>query len=337
VGKTREAQTGERALPPALRAILDRAMAPEPSNRIPSAGSFRQELESYLRQRGSIQLGDQAAELARDAVLQRGKGKLDSAEYSSVEAAATFSAALSQWPGNEAAMRGQLRLARSRIDDALGRDQAEVAARILAALVDPPADLRHRVDQAVALAEHHASEVRTMRHDQDRGVGMDLRIVVMALCGPVWIGGWIVGAVSESLVAALVLLVGGTLAWSAGLWLVGRELLSNRLNRMVVFDIFCTLCALIGLTVTGYARGDSLLSIAPAFLVVHACSTAMVAVVFDMRLSIFSAVWVLLFPIILVWPGSGLWLVVLGNTATVLGTVWVNLRVRQAAKAAAVE
>ncbi|MFT5358296.1 MAG: hypothetical protein ACI9KE_005534, partial [Polyangiales bacterium] len=30
-------------------------------------------------------------------------------------------------------------------------------------------------------------------------------------------------------------------------------------------------------------------------------------------------------------------LVVLGNTATVLGTVWVNLRVRQAAKAAAVE
>lgn len=335
VGKKREAQTGKRAVPPALLAILQRGMEPTPSDRIPSAGSFRQELESYLRQRGSIQLGDHAAELARDAVLQRGKGQLDSAEYSSVEAAATFSAALSQWPGNEAAMRGQLRLARSRIDDALGRDQPGVAARILAALIDPPGDLRKRVEQAVALAEHDASEVRTLRHDQDHGVGMDLRIVVMALCGPLWIGGWIIGALTQNIVASLALLVGGTIAWSGGLWAFGRELLSNRLNRMVVFDIFCTLCAFIGLTTVAYVRGDTLLSLAPAFLIVHACSTAMVAVVFDLRLAILAVIWVLLFPFCLMWPALGLWLLVLGNTAMVLGTMWVNVRVRQAAQAAA--
>lgn len=334
VGKEREAQTGERKLPPALLEILNRAMRPEPTDRIPSAASFRQELESYLRQRGSIQLGHRAAELARDAVLQRGKGKLDSAEYSSVEAAATFSAALSQWPGNEAAMRGQLRLARSRIDDALGRDQPGVAARILAAIADPPADLRKRVEQAVALAEHDASEVRSLRHDQDHGVGMDLRILVMALCGPLWIGGWVIGAITENVFASLMLLVGGTLAWSAGLWAVGGELLSNRLNRVVVFDIFCTLCAFIGLTSIAYVRGDTLLSLAPAFLIVHACSTAMVAVVFDMRLALLAAAWALLFPLSLLWPDLGLWFIVVGNSAMVLGAMWVNYRVRQAAKAA---
>ena len=334
VGKKREARTGKRTLPSALHAILERAMAPQPCDRIPSAASFRQELESYLRQRGSVQLADHAAELARDAVLQRGNGKLDAAEYSSVEAAATFSAALSQWPANEAAMRGQLRLARSRIDDALGRNLPDVAARILAAVADPPEDLRRKVEQAVALAEHHASEVRTLLHDQDHGVGMDVRIAVMALCGPLWIAGWIIGALTENLLTALMLLILGTLAWSAGLWALGRELLSNRLNRIVVFDIFCTLCAMIGLATNGYVRGDSLLSLAPAFLIVHACSTATVAVVFDMRLTILSAVWVLLIPLGIAWPSMGLWLIVLGNTTMVVGTLWVIVRVRQTAKAA---
>lgn len=329
VGEDREAKTG-RPLPVALRSILDRAMAPNPPDRIASAGSFRQELEDYLRQRGSIQLGERAANLARDAVLARGKGKLDSAEYKAVEAAATFSAALSQWSGNQAAKRGQLRLARSRIDAALGQNQPEVAARILAALAQPPQDLRRLVDEAMALAEHDASEMRAIRHDQDRGVGMDLRIAVILLCGPVWVGGWVVGAATESIIAALALLVGGTLAWSAGLGVLGRELLSNRLNRVIIFDIFCTLCGFIGLTVTGYVRGESLLSLAPFFLVVHACGVAMVAVTFDMRLALFALVWVLLFPFSLVWSSLGLWLVVIGNAAMVLGILWVNVRVRQA-------
>jgi hypothetical protein len=334
VGKEREAQTGERALPTGLRPILERAMAMDPSERTKSAEAFREELEGYLRKRGSIQLGDHAEALAQESITARSEGRLASSEYASVEAAATFSAALRQWPGNQPAIRGQLRLARCRIDDALGRDEPAVATRILATLAEPPKDLRESVEKAVALAEEHATEVQTLRRDRDLSVGMNLRIAVMVLCGPLWVGGWVVGAISESIAAALTLIVIGTLTWSLGLYAFGRELLSNRVNLVVTFNIFCALCAVIGLMITGYVHGDSLLSLAPSLLVLHACCLALITFVFDVRMSAIVVFWLLLFPVSLVWPSTGLWLVVIGNSSVVLGTLWVNVRVRQATKPA---
>ncbi len=329
-GQEREAQTGERPLPWGLRIILERAMALDPSERTASAAAFRRELESYLRQRGSVQIGDRAAELAQEAVGALEAGDVAASENASVRAGAFFAAALTQWPGNQAAIEGQLQLARSRIEDALARDQPEVAGRILATLTDPPDALRRSVEQALSLAEQDASEVRALRRDQDLRVGMNLRIVVMLLCGPLWVGGWVVAAVSESIGAALTLLVVGTVSWAGGLMALGRELLSNRLNRVVVLNILCALCAVIGVMIAGYVRGETLLSLAPFFLVLHACCLALLSIVFDPRVSIIAVLWVLLFVLSLGWPNAGLWFVVAGNSVVVLGTLWVNVRVRQA-------
>lgn len=331
--KGRESRADEVKIPSELRAILLKAMAPAPAERTKSAGALRQELEGYLRQRGSIQLVERAGELAAEANDARSDGDVDRAEYASVEAAVIYRAALTQWPGNSAAIRGELALTRARIDDALERSLPEVASRLLASLANPPADLRERVEKATEIAIEDASKVRALQHDSDRRVGMDMRVLVIMVCGPLWVLGWGLAAWTESTALALGMCVVGSTGWGLSLWALSDTLMPNRLNRMI--SMLCSICvgALTAIIAVGFVRGDSLTSLAPMQAVVMACSLMSAAVVFEKRLAIFALIWVLILPATLAWPSLGAWLFVAGSVAAAPGIVWVNTRIRRHAEA----
>ncbi|MBS2011382.1 MAG: protein kinase [Deltaproteobacteria bacterium] len=178
------------AAPRALvRFVVDRLLAADVEKRIVSAEELRSELEAIRRHRGSMALVERAEEHARSA---RAEGDRERAWQ---EAEFGFRAALDAWPENVSAREGLRALLVHRVEAALAADTPDVATERLQAIEDPPADLVARVEAARSRAAAQQTEASRAIWEADLRVGLGWRGGLIALFGPLWVGGWIAFAI----------------------------------------------------------------------------------------------------------------------------------------------
>ncbi|MCP4872338.1 MAG: serine/threonine protein kinase [Proteobacteria bacterium] len=178
-------------VPAELRAIGDKAMAMEPSDRHASADEFRLAIRDFLEHRGSIALSDGAAvPLAdlRDAVGD--EDRRDEIHRAFNEARFGFRQALAAWSGNEDAVAGLRASTIAMIEHELAVGAAPAAATLLAELHDAPADLRARVDAELARFASEGERIKKLEalgEDMDLSIGRRTRLFVLSMLGLLFI------------------------------------------------------------------------------------------------------------------------------------------------------
>lgn len=181
------------SIPEALADLANRATAPDPATRPPSALAFRQEITAYLGVRSAAALCD-AAE-ARLSVLRR-------ALADAPDGAPPADLAAAYRAGNEArfgftqclADRSDHAPARAGLDDCLGalaelelrQGHADAAAALLDELAEPPPALLARVSAIrddAKTARRETERLRALAHDLDPGVAARPRSAALVLLG----------------------------------------------------------------------------------------------------------------------------------------------------------
>lgn len=255
--------------PAELAAICSRAMALDPAERHQSADEFREDLEGFLRHRGSRQIAYRAERtLDRLATLLR-SGRSDTPEgvaeaYSLyTQCHYGFREAIRSWDGNTRARAGLERAVAMMVDWELARGAIDGAAGILASLSDPPETLRRKVEIASLEAHRRREQIDALRKEHDPSRGRRTRLFFAVGYGVLWtlthVGIHFLGSDSmETHYAALgVTGVFLLLVATTGL-LVEDRLKTNHLNRTLALIVPFTLVA----TVVFWFAG-SLLGLSP--------------------------------------------------------------------------
>ncbi|MCH9683622.1 MAG: serine/threonine protein kinase [Deltaproteobacteria bacterium] len=187
--------------PKELAALCRRAMDPDPAVRPASVDLVREAIRDFLRHRSSAELTDRA-ELSRAAL----EGVLATEPPDVVahrlqvynlftECRFGYREALTSWAANPVAQRGQRAAVLAMVAYELSAGDAPAAAALLAEVGDPPAELRQRVDEAIAEAEARGDELSRLRErarQQDPRLGARTRSGVAMILGlsfvavPLW-------------------------------------------------------------------------------------------------------------------------------------------------------
>jgi eukaryotic-like serine/threonine-protein kinase len=181
-------------VPKELADIARRAMSRQPEERFASADELRLRLEWYLRHRGSLAISAEASKRLSDMKeLVTSEAPADSVHdrlyHLFAECRFGFRQALNASPDNETARHGLREAIETVVRFELERGAAEAAAGALAEIVDPPADLVARVNEALrARADEKKKMLRLERLDAelDPAIGRRTRVFVAVLFGSMW-------------------------------------------------------------------------------------------------------------------------------------------------------
>lgn len=163
----------------ALRAICERAMAKDPSDRFESALELRNALRDYLQARGSMTLVE-ASQKKVDELKLRAEAGATSSELHNLfsQCRFGFQQALASWPENRVA-KDELYAATEYLVRYEIRHGDLAAAAVLLAELDPaPADLVKLLDEARARAAEEAArrqKLESLGKDHDASVGQRTR------------------------------------------------------------------------------------------------------------------------------------------------------------------
>lgn len=276
--------------PPEARRICARAMSREPADRYASAQELRIAIEEYLRHRGSRKLAhDAKASLTRlQAILEgEGHGADHELEIANLlgECRFGYHAALSAWPGNEAAQQGLDRALLLVVEHELRYGDAAAAATLLRDVSVAPPDVAARVETAVRARAVEDERLRKMEVDHDPRVGSRTRMFVGVCFGLAWtastFSGWMYSrsGATGSYFALTVLPALAYLVIGFGVYRWARESLSKSvLNRGLSRTVALYLVGQIVLSVGGWCMGLSWLQMHQLFLFVWALTYTLTAV-----------------------------------------------------------
>jgi len=257
------------SFPAEARRICSKAMARDPGGRFASAQELRIAVEEYLRHRGSRKLAHDAkvsAALLEEAIRSGGTGEERRLAIANRlgECRFGYHAALSAWPGNEAARQGLDRALLQVVEYELAEGDAAAAATLLRDVSAPPPGLNERVEAAVRKRQEEEERLRKMEEDHDPRVGTRTRSFIGGLFGAAWTGGTLLGWVytrtghavsyfATTVLPAAVFLLLGCIAF---LW-ARQTLERTQFNRRISATLGLYLLAQMVLSGGGWLAGVS--------------------------------------------------------------------------------
>jgi serine/threonine-protein kinase len=276
--------------PPEARRICARALARDPAERFESAQDLRVAIEEYLRHRGSRKLAfDAKASLVR---LQAIVENADHSPEQEIEIANLlgecrfgYHAALSAWPGNEAARQGLDKALLLVVDHELKHGDAAAAQTLLRDVSAVPGDLAGRVDRAVRARASEDERLRKLEEDHDPRAGARTRTLLGVGFGLAWtastFSGWMYStrhasapyfAVTVGPAVAYLLVGGAAYAWARES--LSKSALNRGLSQTVAFYLVAQALLGVGL----WFMGLSALQAHQIFLFVWALTYTLVAI-----------------------------------------------------------
>ena len=182
-------------VPEEIANVCRRALDPDPDARFACAETLRVATQAFLRHRGATRLVERAQRSLDELERTLTDDSADPIErrlelYNLLsECRFGFREALEIWPENVAAQSGQRGALEAMIEYELGVDDPAAAAALLAELGDPPAELRVRIDAALAAKAAERRELADLREGArqlDRSIGTRTRVFVTGLLGLGW-------------------------------------------------------------------------------------------------------------------------------------------------------
>jgi hypothetical protein len=232
------------SFPTEARRICSRAMARDANERFASAQELRIAVEEYLRHRGSRKLAHDAkvsAASLEEAIRSGGTGEERRLAIANRlgECRFGYHAALSAWPGNEAARHGLDHALLLVVEYELEEGDAAAAATLLRDVSGPPAGLNERVEAAVRKRQEEEERLRKIEEDHDPRLGARTRSFLGGLFGAGWTAttllGWLyirssraVSYFATTLLPAAIFLALGILAFRWARETLGRTQLNRR-------------------------------------------------------------------------------------------------------------
>jgi serine/threonine-protein kinase len=257
------------SFPAEARRICSKAMARNPGDRFASAQELRIAVEEYVRHRGSRKLAHDAkvsAAMLEEAIRSGGTGEERRIAIANRlgECRFGYHAALSAWPGNEAARQGLDRALLMVVEYELAEGDAAAAATLLRDVSAPPPGLNERVEAAVHKRQEEEERLRKIEEDHDPRVGTRTRSFIGGAFGAAWTGstllGWLyvrsgrdVPYFATTVLPAVVFLVLGCLAF---LW-ARQTLERTQFNRRISATLGLYLLAQMVLGGGGWLAGIS--------------------------------------------------------------------------------
>ena len=259
--------------PAELGAVVQKAMAHDPSARFGGVAELRAALEAFLEHRSSANLAAEAEEslsalrVEIAASMALAPGAASTSEVRSRlhhlfgECHFGFQAALRSWPDNVAARDGLLRATSLLVIHELEKGDLQSASILLRGLAEPPAELAARVAAAEALARAEEERRRAIERRHDPETGRRTRVLFATMLGvifsamPVLIRQPLARTTPTHLKLALIPL--GPLAVVAVLGVLARrrKLLSTVLNRALLGAAVLSLTAQSALHLVARAAG----------------------------------------------------------------------------------
>jgi hypothetical protein len=311
-------------LPSELRAIVARALDPDPAHRTPHPEALRLSLASFLRHRGALRLverGDRALRNAAEASDDRAR------EVALLEGELAYRAALDDWTDCNEARAGLLAVADARVTRALARGDAFEAASLLEAHPSLSQAQHRAVAEAVASAARNQAALARIVDDADRSQGHQLRGALSAAFGVVWVAFWsYVAFVPPSSVGLLVgFLIGSLLAGTALVLSLARSLLRTRVNRtslsLVATGLIASLVWCIGATSLGLAVPGVMVGL----LLVWSLAVSGLAHLIDRWGAVSAVYFALAFLVAAAWPSLAGYAFASANVVLLLNQVILNL------------
>lgn len=236
-------------VPPELGHIAKKAMSREPSARYASASELKVELEWYLRHRSALALSSEAERrFEQMTAIIRAPQERDSRErvyHLFAEARFGFRQAMNACEDHTLAIDGQRNAIEAIVRYELEHGTADGAAAALVELEAPPAELRKRVEQALARRDvdrKRIERLEKMEADFDPTIGRRTRVFVSTLLGVIWSSAPQAAAVLERRNPGGFVSTNMMYVWSFGLvticglvYLWGRESMSKTaINRSMI-------------------------------------------------------------------------------------------------------
>ncbi|MFT3770711.1 MAG: serine/threonine-protein kinase [Minicystis sp.] len=177
--------------PAEAQRICEKAMHRDPEQRYPSADAFRVAVEGYVAHRGSRKLAWEARRsLTRLLhVIEHepvGEDRTLAVFNLLGECRFGYRAALSAWPGNEAARRDLDRALLAVIEHELGGGDPHAAATLLREVSAAPPDVAARVEAAARARAAQDERLRRLETDHDPRVGTRTRTFITGIFGVFW-------------------------------------------------------------------------------------------------------------------------------------------------------
>jgi eukaryotic-like serine/threonine-protein kinase len=220
-----------------LKGIVHRAMAASPAQRFASPADLREQLSSWLRNRGSVVLAKAATEKLDHLVDLLSVPEPHPTAVSSAYTASLFGfeQALQAWPENTEARTGLQSAYRQMAGYQITRKNLDHAAALIAKL-----DLPGPLSTTLAKARKHEARRHTLEREEDWELGVRERLFFWCGLTVVGVGSTAVvfsGAASDPLTFTplhLVVLAAGMLGVCVVLTTLGRHrLYGNRVNASV--------------------------------------------------------------------------------------------------------
>jgi len=239
-----------RDAPEELVSICRRAMHRDRHARFPDVASFRRAIEDHLSHRASIALAETAEERLLELESLDAEEEPERTREVFGQCRFGFLQALSTWSDNPHARRGLDRSLRRMAEVELDRAQGRAAAALLDEATEVPAELRARVDEALARekAEREVLEaLEAERRAMDPRIGRRQRVAFALLIGTAWLIGPVVALVRTSLGRPQTLreLAMWPFVMALGFgfvaWVFRRGLLRTALNRRLMGTFLATM------------------------------------------------------------------------------------------------
>jgi eukaryotic-like serine/threonine-protein kinase len=278
------------SFPLEARRICARALAREPADRFESAEALRMAIEEYLRHRGSRKLAHDAKQslvLLQKTLDQDPPGEERMLAVANLlgECRFGYHAALSAWPGNEAARAGLDRALLMVIEQELAHGSPGAASTLLREVADKPPDVTARLEAALKARADEDQRVRKMEDDLDPNIGSRTRTLLGGVFGLGFtvgpLAGWAyasrTGRLSyfdASVLPAVVFLVLGVGAFLWARDTMTRTSLNRRLGQ--TFALYMAVQAILG--TGGWLAGVSATHLHLFFLVLWSLTYGMLAV-----------------------------------------------------------
>lgn len=231
-------------VPDELAEIIETCMQRDPADRFGSVAALRARLEGFLSHLSSIRIADGAlSSIDRlEAIAANKYVPIDRQETFRLFGGASFgiSAALREWPDNEVATDGRLRLITAMVEIELRDGDPRTAEAVLAPFDDPPKHLLERIASAKRAQEEREKAIRRdamLGRDHDPRTGRRTRRGIGIIVALVWTSIPLVPAVAKNtfrgeLLSAFALISAVSIVMLIGVGIWGRQSLSaSHLNR----------------------------------------------------------------------------------------------------------
>tara|TARA_R110002096_G_scaffold16898_9_gene57977 strand:- start:103348 stop:105126 length:1779 start_codon:yes stop_codon:yes gene_type:complete len=176
--------------PPALVAIIRRAMAPDRADRFQDASALANALQGFQQTRGSQLLADQAEAPLRDLLACLAADNVDQQEVYRLFGAVRFGyeTAVNAWPENKRAATDLDRARVALIEYELSQQHPEAAKALFRDIKTPDPKLGERIADAIESRRLEEEELARFRDDSDVRFGTRTRIALTLILGGLWSG-----------------------------------------------------------------------------------------------------------------------------------------------------